>query len=501
MARLRQLIGRERRACVAWHGLVIAAASFVAFWKIGTPDAAGDERTYVLCGYRYISGLAANCNFEHPPLAKEILGVGLHLFGNTLTVGRVTASLFGLGTALFLYLFIRHVTDWRFGLVAAALWSLTPQAGVENNVATHALRISRFALLDPFLCFFFALALWAGWHLRQRATREWALVTGAALVAAALSKEIGLVLAPGIIILALANPWRRRGVRRTLPLFGWVLVGGAFAAVVAYLPLGWSQSVAEVRYLISFQFHHATQGSAGILHGHYYGVVPWWANIWYAFTGMGWIFFSLLAIAIVAALVRREMVVAYVLAPTVLIFLVTARSHLTYPFYWVDLEPGLVAAAALGVAWIWRHRAVRVPAAAALGTLGLLSVGLLVSGVASASPGPYQRAAHTIDCRRGCTVDYVGFLGVLENYVTGTVNIARPGGGEFIFQTPGSNVVVPFHSGAQVRQPEYVVIDPASPIAKYEFARSVSEFERRFSQIGYVEVPSGTRMRIWRLVR
>jgi len=482
-----------------WHTIVAFAVTFVAFWRIGAPDAAGDERTYLKCGYNYVAGRVARCNFEHPPLAKEILGVGLHLFGDTLTVGRVTTSLVGVGTAVFLYLLVRDVCDWRWGLVAAALWGVSPQAGVENGVATHALRISRFALLDPYVCFFFAVALWAGWRYRQRGGTWWPVLTGVACAGAALSKEIGLVLAPSIIGLAVAHRWRLDGAARALRSLGGVLVGGAGITVLTYAPFGWGHALNEVHYLLNFQLHHVGGGSPGILAGHYYVTVPWWANLWYAVTGMGWFFSALVALGLLGALMRREVVGFFLIIPSVVVYVVIAQSHLAFPFYWIDFEPGLVAAAAIGLARAWDHRPTRVASSAAIAILAGVAGVTLLGGVATAGEGPYQRAARVMACDRGCTVYYVGFKGIFDNYVSGEDKVARPGGPGVIFATAGSPLVVPDRAGSPTKEPTYVLIDPASPLA-YQYATSVHSFEVLAASLGYRPVTSDSRLLIWRRV-
>jgi len=486
----------------AWHLAVAAAVAFVSFWRVGVPDASGDEGIYLHCGYQYVSGhltqvvagATVPCNFEHPPLAKEILGLGLHLFGNTLTVGRSVTALFGIGTALFLYLVVRDLVGWRGGLVAATLWGLTPQAGVENGVTTHALRISRFAILDPYLCFFFALALLAGWRLRHRGTLPWALTLGVATAGAALSKEVGIMIAPLVIVAALSHRWRRDGVGPTMRLAGGVLLGGVATAVLAYLPFGWSGAWSEIHFMWTFQLAHTHSGTPGILRGHYYVFMPWWADVWYAITGMGWWFAGLLTIGVLAGLAHRHAAVWYALLPSLALYLVTAASRLTYPFYWIDVEPGLVVVAAVGIMALLERGATKIRSAV-FGAVALVVIGGLASSLATVQSGPYLRVAQQIHCTEGCVVDYVSFVNVLENYVSGTAQLARPGHGSDVFYSIGSPVVV---SSTHAPAPNWIVIDPSSPIAQFEFKSAVDYFEANARRLGYEAVPTSTRLLLWR---
>src|SRR5580658_729776 len=78
------------------HLVVFAAVAEVALARLSEADAAPNKYTYRSCGDAYAHG-AFGCNLEHPPLAKELIGIGTALFGDTVTVGRVTTALFAIG--------------------------------------------------------------------------------------------------------------------------------------------------------------------------------------------------------------------------------------------------------------------------------------------------------------------------------------------------------------------------------------------------------------------
>lgn len=462
------------------------------------PDAAGDEWKYQTCGFNYVAGHFSACNLEHPPLAKIILGIGLHLFGDTLTTGRVVVGAFSVATAVVLYLLLRDIAGWGWGLVGAALWGLTPQAGVENGTMLEVFRISRFGLLDPFMCFFFALALLTGWRYLQRGGRLWPFLLGFACVAAACSKEVGVLIAPTLIggALYVRMRWHRRHIRDEV---AWLVGGGVVAFVASYALLGVSGTWSEISYMIQFQLAHAHIGTTPVFNGHIYLMAPWWSNFRYAIDGLTWPLAILFTIAGIAGLIAKRWVSLYALAPSLLIYLVTAHSHLSYPYYWIDCEPGIIVAVTVGLAYLYERRTTRgvtvVAGGAVVGVLGVV----LFWGIVTATPGPYRTAARHIQCAGSCEVFYVGYEGILQNYVPGIVTLARPDGSVEIFRSADSSDVIPFAPPVQnPAEPNYVVIDPRSPLGEFTFRKAVDEFEARASLLGYRKLPTAGRLLIWK---
>ncbi len=484
---------------IGLHLTVAALVSFVALWRTATVDPASDQRTYLVCGYRYLEGKGVGCNFEHPPLAKVVLGIALHLFGNTPAVGQAVVGVLSIATAIVLYLLVRSASNWALGLVAAGLWGLTPQAGVENGTVTEAFRITRFALLDPFLCFFFALALLGGWLWWQRRSWWWAALTGFSCVAAACSKEVGMVLAPSIIampLLAIGLQSVRTAVRDA----GIVAAGGVVAFIASYAAFGPAEAWSEIRYLITFQLHHASLGASPIFHGHLYPVAPWWAITRYGIDGLGAGFAVFLAAAAVAGILGTPALSLYALIPSGVILAVMSFSHLAYPFYWVDVEPGVIVAAALGIGWCCTARWSRITAVVASVVLvGVPSASMIVD-IATASPGVYRQAAARIDCPPGCILVYLGYRGMFESDLTGKPVLGLPGGPNILLIGQGTPDQIPTNPpGIQSRLPDYVVVDPLTAYAQFIFVAEVTRFEAIASQLGYVEVPSGSRLKIWKL--
>jgi hypothetical protein len=107
-----------------------------------------DEKVYIECGLRYISGdLPINCNFEHPPLAKYFIG----LF-SILGIARFIYGGLALASGVLLYLLVRDFSggNWICG-VSLFLFFLFD---------TIVFNTHRFLLLDPVALFFALLSVY-----------------------------------------------------------------------------------------------------------------------------------------------------------------------------------------------------------------------------------------------------------------------------------------------------------------------------------------------------
>ena len=114
----------------------------------GLPVKYLDEKVYIECGLRYISGdLPINCNFEHPPFAKYFIGLFSILgIARFIYVGLVLAS------GVLLYLLVRDFWggNWICG-VSVFLFFLFD---------TIVFNTHRFLLLDPVALFFALLSVY-----------------------------------------------------------------------------------------------------------------------------------------------------------------------------------------------------------------------------------------------------------------------------------------------------------------------------------------------------
>ncbi len=127
---------------VLFCGLVFSVVGFSGF------PSYYDELVYVGCGVEYVVNFTPpiNCNFEHPPLGKYLIGF---------------AVLIGLGNALYLFLVVGSSLLVYF-LVRDLLGSglLGFFAGFLLVLDTVFLNTHRFLLLDPPAIFFLLLSLY-----------------------------------------------------------------------------------------------------------------------------------------------------------------------------------------------------------------------------------------------------------------------------------------------------------------------------------------------------
>jgi hypothetical protein len=485
------------------HLGVFGLVAEVAFVHLGTADAAPDEYTYYACGQAYIRG-NFGCNPEHPPLAKEILGLGSLVFGDSISAARAVTAIFAIATAYACYLFCRDVAGRVWGLVAAAMWGLLPQAGIENHTTLEAVRIDRFALLDPFVATFVACALVAGARLARRGGVRLALVLGGAVAAAACAKAPGALIAPVACVAPLAVRWRR-GFPVARDAIA-VVVGGIAVGAAVYAPRGPAGAVRAIRYMFDFQTAHAAREV--VVNGHFYVSAPWWSDLAFASSALGAVLAVTLAVlAIVGvACTPRSGGYAFAVGASIIIG-VGFGLHLSAPHYFIDWEPALIDVAALGVAGIVAHarRArwrVRRPllAATAAAIAMVLATGAVRTVVAANSvrPGPYATAARAMQCDQACLVAYVGFFGAFAGYVpTDEYLSAVPP------STRANRVVarVRGHGRETFAPPDVVALDPAAYVLHGSWQKSIRYFEAHWESLGYRRVPTASRIAVYRLVR
>jgi 4-amino-4-deoxy-L-arabinose transferase-like glycosyltransferase len=488
---------------VLLHLGALALSVFVAAWRLGVADAASDEFTYRRCGLLAVTARSLACNPEHPPLAKELIGLSSWLFGDTVLGARIAVAVVAVATALFVYLFVREVRGWRWGLGAGLLWAALPQWGMENGVALEAVRIDRYALLDPFLACAVAAAMWAGWRWCQGGRGAlWAAATGAACGAAACCKVPGLLIIPVVAGAPLIAGFRR-GVKRGAIEASSAMGGAVVLVVASYAPFGPSAALHQVRTMLAFQSAHAAHGTASTFETHYSLHAPWWSDLAYALEGLSWPVAIALCVGTIAAIASRSRPALYALGASASIFVFLAfATHLSLPYYWIDWEPGLVVASVFGLTELalgphWRRALAGVVAL----VLASGCIATIVS-VATLRSGPYRQAASEIACRSHCTVLYVANAGDLEQWL-GRRHVfqARAGMGDILL-TNGTHTVGLSNSSSAVAAsrlalPEYVVVDPSSDLAAHVFAARTRRFELAATSLGYVRVPGTGRLEVW----
>jgi len=118
-----------------------------------------DDRLYALAGWIYVKGASPDAiNFEHPPLAKYIIGLSELAFMNHTLIGLVMSSL----TLIVIYLISRKVVPrFQMALIPVLLLSLDKLY----------IKFSSYSLLDIYATFFAALSV----GLLILAKRKWTM--------------------------------------------------------------------------------------------------------------------------------------------------------------------------------------------------------------------------------------------------------------------------------------------------------------------------------------
>ena len=357
-------------------------AIFLSFFRIGVPQVLWDEPIYALAGWRYVHGETFAPgqggslgefadNFEHPPFAKYLFGLSeVVAGGQSITATRVVAALACLATAALIGWWLARRYDRWTGLAAAAVVAITPLV-----VPPSVVRFGRLGMLDSVAGMLLVASLLLAWRWSTRTGRDalrWAIAAGVVAGLATSAKESGFLVLLGPVLLTM---WQ---ARRSLRQLRDRLLQSAVMAVVAvgtfiatYLPVG--HPFARIDYLWTFQTRHSRLGHPVVVAGRSMTHPPWWANLWFAWNGLGALLAILLAVGVLAALaLNRDRVVAFwgaaLVGPIVFFFFV---ADVALPFYWVMWVPLAMAVSVTGwralVLWAARlapHRAWTVPLAA-----------------------------------------------------------------------------------------------------------------------------------------
>jgi dolichyl-phosphate-mannose--protein O-mannosyl transferase len=169
------------------------------------------------------SGLPAEyTNREHPMLGKELIALGMYLFGDTPLGWRIMPLVAGTAAILASMRALWHASLDRFATAAF---------GVLLVTGFHLFVHARIAMLDVFMVAFLALACWQfAAAMREPETGRWRLVlTGIAIGCAMAAKwnAVPLAMVPGLTFLAARLAAGRRRLftsRRGIPVPGISLV-------------------------------------------------------------------------------------------------------------------------------------------------------------------------------------------------------------------------------------------------------------------------------------
>ncbi|MGH2428707.1 MAG: ArnT family glycosyltransferase [Candidatus Limnocylindria bacterium] len=157
----------------------------------------------------------------HPLLLQGIVGIIFQAVGvSDLAARLVVALLFGMGTVVATYLLGRELYGRQVGGLAALIVAVLPY---------HAL-LSRQVMVDTGMAFFTTLALWALAFAVRTSSGWWLALAAATAGAAALTKEIAVLMVPAVLAyLATTGHWRVFGLRSyVLATFAYVLTVAPF---------------------------------------------------------------------------------------------------------------------------------------------------------------------------------------------------------------------------------------------------------------------------------
>src|SRR5215212_4399831 len=235
----------------ALHAFVLMAvlllAAYTAFFRLGFEDWHTDEPIYSKAGLAYVQEGDFSINQEHPFLAKYVLGVAQVVFGSSEAgVVRIPAATASLLTGLVLFAFGRRAAGYWVGVLALALWTISPLT----------LTFGRDATIEIFLIFFSTLALYLGWRRGEGGSWWFAGICGVAVGLATASKLVGILFLPAILVVGLL----KIGLCRRL-VFGGMVVGLAALATVliTYAP-AWSEAPSAIQYRFEKQSRHNASG-------------------------------------------------------------------------------------------------------------------------------------------------------------------------------------------------------------------------------------------------
>ncbi len=210
---------------IGWCGVMAAGFWLLCLYNLAIPTAPYFDEVHYLPAARELLTLGEFLNREHPLLGKELIALGIAIFGDTPWGWRIMPSLAG---ALALFAAMRAL--WFASLNRFA----TIAFGVLLASGFHLFVHARIAMLDVFMAAFLAAALWqCAAAMREPETgRRRLILAGLALGLAMASKwnAVPLAMLPGLGFLVmrfLAGRRRLLTSRRGAPVPGVSLLEAA----------------------------------------------------------------------------------------------------------------------------------------------------------------------------------------------------------------------------------------------------------------------------------
>lgn len=371
-----------------------AVVGVLAFFPhLTTPSVVNDELVYRQAGVEYVRGIWTR-NDEHPPLAKELIGLSHYVFGgfgSPVLADRLIGAILGFLTGAVLLATALVITRrWAPAVTAGLLWWALPLA--PGIVRDH---VARIATLEGPLLFFLSSALLAWAVAADTRRRRWLVAAAFVSGLAGACKLTGLGALAGIVPLLVLH---RRQLPRAVTDAALGVVAAAVGFLLPYLPMG-SQAPGVLRTAFAFQFAHADRGHLQEVAGHIYAHPPWWAEFWFQAQYLTWPAVIALYLLAVIGLVRWRCSPASWSVAAVLVvgLLANTVSPLKLPQYHDILVPELVVLAGCTMAIVARRRSTpraRTASAVVLVCLLVLAVRGVghVAAVVSEQPEDYAAA-------------------------------------------------------------------------------------------------------------
>jgi dolichyl-phosphate-mannose--protein O-mannosyl transferase len=228
---------RHLRDPIAWHGLFALVFLGLISIRLTIPTKLYFDELHYVPAARVLTTLARPVNEEHPLLGKELIALGMMLFGDNPLGWRLIGALFG---ALGLFAAMR--ATWfasysRFASIAA---------GILIATAFPLFIQSRIAMLDVFMVSLTLVAFWAvAGAVRENERGRWRLAaagTAFGLAMAAKWNAVPLAMVPGIAFAAIRlreAGWRFLTTTRGAPVAGIALWEAALWLGVLPLAIYW----------------------------------------------------------------------------------------------------------------------------------------------------------------------------------------------------------------------------------------------------------------------
>ena len=123
---LKKLVNHRAFRAVVFLTVLLLAA-YMVFFRLGLEDWQADVPIYRDAGLEYVQDGDFSSNQEHPFLVKYILGVTQVVSGSSEPeVVRIPAATATLLTGLVLFAFAQRVVGYWSGVLAFALWTISP---------------------------------------------------------------------------------------------------------------------------------------------------------------------------------------------------------------------------------------------------------------------------------------------------------------------------------------------------------------------------------------